>query len=81
MSHGEDGWVVSATREGIAWGVAEVFRDWDRARAMGAQGRVKERTKIKERKKERERRKRAENGERKFPKRNRKETYSLLSVL
>lgn len=41
VSHGEDGWVVSATPEGVAWGVNEVFRDWDRAREMGAKGRVK----------------------------------------
>lgn len=30
-----------ATPEGVAWGVKEVFRDWDRAREMGAKGRVK----------------------------------------
>lgn len=41
VSHGEDGWIVSATPEGVAWGVKEVFGDWDRAREMGAKGRVK----------------------------------------
>lgn len=30
-----------ATPEGVAWGDNEVFRDWDRAREMGAKGRVK----------------------------------------
>mmetsp|Transcript_793 Transcript_793/g.1515 ORF Transcript_793/g.1515 Transcript_793/m.1515 type:complete len:385 (-) Transcript_793:110-1264(-) len=41
VAHGEDGWVVSAAPEGIAWGVAEVFKDFDRAREMGKNGRVK----------------------------------------
>ena len=41
VSHGEDGWVVSATPGGVAWGVCEVFRDFDRAKEMGKNGRVK----------------------------------------
>ena len=41
VANGEDGWVVSASSEGIAWGVSEVFKDFDRAREMGSKGRVK----------------------------------------
>lgn len=41
VSHGEEGFIVSCSPEGIAWGVAETFRDFDRARAMGKKGRDK----------------------------------------
>lgn len=41
VAHGEDGWKVSCSPEGIVWGVREVFQDFARAREMGARGRVR----------------------------------------
>jgi len=41
VDHGHDGWVVSADPAGVAWGVGQVFEDFERARAMGSKGRVK----------------------------------------
>mmetsp|Transcript_31850 Transcript_31850/g.93165 ORF Transcript_31850/g.93165 Transcript_31850/m.93165 type:complete len:386 (+) Transcript_31850:73-1230(+) len=41
VAHGHDGWTVSCTAEGIAWGVAQVLRDFNRAREMGANGRMR----------------------------------------
>jgi len=41
VTHGHDGWIVACTPEGIVWGVSEVFRDFDRAKEMGKNGRGK----------------------------------------
>lgn len=41
VDHGHDGWTVDPNPDGIAWGVSQVFDNFERARAMGANGRVK----------------------------------------
>lgn len=41
VAHGSDGWTVSCSPEGIVWGVGQVFADFERARTMGAAGRVR----------------------------------------
>lgn len=41
VDHGQNGFVVACTSEGMAWGVKEIFGDFGRARAMGANGRTK----------------------------------------
>lgn len=41
VSHGGDGYVVSCCPEGVAWGVKEIFRNFEHARTMGNNGRGK----------------------------------------
>eukprot|EP00440_Ansanella_granifera_P008369 gb/GFBE01009066.1/.p1 GENE.gb/GFBE01009066.1/~~gb/GFBE01009066.1/.p1 ORF type:complete len:395 (+),score=97.90 gb/GFBE01009066.1/:1-1185(+) len=41
VDHWSNGLTVSCTPEGIAWGVKEVFNDFERAREMGRRGREK----------------------------------------
>lgn len=41
VSHGHDGWVVEPSADGIKWGVSQVLEDFERARAMGSNGRTK----------------------------------------
>merc|ERR1712060_355831 len=41
VDHWSNGLIVSCTDEGIAWGVKEIFSNWDRAREMGRKGREK----------------------------------------
>jgi glycosyltransferase involved in cell wall biosynthesis len=41
VKHGEEGYVVSCTSEGVAWGVKELFANFDHARYLGQKGRTK----------------------------------------
>lgn len=41
VDHGHNGWVVEANPPGIAWGIGQVLADFNRAKAMGANGRSK----------------------------------------
>jgi len=41
ISIGTEGLVVSGTKEGLAWGMKEIFNDFEKAREMGANGRAK----------------------------------------
>lgn len=41
VTHGREGFIVSCTPAGVAWGIKEVFSNFDRARDMGNNGRVK----------------------------------------
>jgi len=41
VDHGSDGFVCELTPDGLAWGINELFSDFDRARKMGATGRTK----------------------------------------
>lgn len=41
VDHGHNGWVVDCDPSGIAWGIGQVLEDFDRAKAMGANGRAK----------------------------------------
>mmetsp|Transcript_78474 Transcript_78474/g.202083 ORF Transcript_78474/g.202083 Transcript_78474/m.202083 type:complete len:1723 (+) Transcript_78474:46-5214(+) len=41
VQHGHDGWSVAPEPGSIAWGISQVFDDFERARSMGANGRCK----------------------------------------
>eukprot|EP00928_Gymnodinium_smaydae_P014717 TRINITY_DN15417_c0_g1_i1.p1 TRINITY_DN15417_c0_g1~~TRINITY_DN15417_c0_g1_i1.p1 ORF type:complete len:384 (+),score=15.66 TRINITY_DN15417_c0_g1_i1:62-1213(+) len=41
VQHGHDGWIVEPSPAGITWGVSQVLQDFNRARAMGSNGRTK----------------------------------------
>jgi len=41
VTHGVEGYVVSCTKEGVAWGVKEIFKNFDNAKEMGKKGRTK----------------------------------------
>jgi glycosyltransferase involved in cell wall biosynthesis len=41
ITHGQEGYLVQDNPESIGWGIREVFHNFEHARWMGQQGRVK----------------------------------------
>jgi glycosyltransferase involved in cell wall biosynthesis len=39
VRHEDDGWHVDPEAGSIAWGVSQVFNDWERSKHMGLRGR------------------------------------------